>query len=110
MSENESKAFGHMNLDDEGNSIELRQDNLSLYTHIGRYALYDHVYLRVDDTSGYYFWNTAPQYEVLKKAVEDNDCFQVLNMPEATENDQEMYIRHNTVDLDDCYPEEWDEE
>lgn len=55
------KPFAHVTA--EGERHEARQDNTSLYRHMGMYAIYDHVFVQISDRQGIYLWSDNKSYD-----------------------------------------------
>lgn len=93
------ERIGQINKD--GREFELNTDNVSLFQHVERYAMYDHAYIRLpedfDDsgeTKAMYVWktlgHTALFYTLLEDALKDiPDAERHLNMRSAVKADTE---------------------
>ena len=103
MSEN-PPSFDRIRVNDI--EYELNRDNTSLYTYIGRAALYDHIY--IETPNGAYQWRYDPlkgteseQYNYLKQKVIENECPLHLNLKHQDDYDVEIYMQHAEPDWDD---------
>ena len=101
------EPFGHLNVN--GERHEMRQDNTSLFRHLGHAAIYDHVFIVLPNERGAYIWNGMEHYERLATLAVENECTLHLNLPEAGEADQKAYMNYALRDLGsfDTVPEEW---
>lgn len=95
---------------------ELTRDNAFVFTHLGKLAIYDHLYVKTGGSNAVYLWRFAPStgqevslYHHIKPKALENDCQSFLNLKEVNEKDIETYVRHATEDLKDT-PPEWTEE
>lgn len=91
---------------------ELRRDNTTLYTFLGKAALYDHVFIVTDpeEPTGFYMWNDHPAYPGVADFMFTNDYPMHLNMPEVSECDLQGYdrkIERMCADIGDSVPAEW---
>lgn len=103
-----SESIGRINMD--GEKHEMTRDNTSVYRHLGRGALFDHLFVMTSEDSGAYIWSHHPQFEELIKRAAEQQCIMHLNLQEVSETDQESYIRHAMSDVGDSFPEEWAKE
>lgn len=104
-----SEAFNTIRVGN--NEIECTQENTSLYTHLGKYALYDHVFIASDEKSGAYVWRGHSQYDELEDQCVTNDCLMIMNRKEPYEGDVAVYLRHALEDADqlEIMVEKWSE-
>ena len=103
-----SEVFGHLNV--AGERVELRQDNVLIYAHLGHYALYNHVFVVTGEGEGAYVWAHHPSYEDLAGLAEENECTMHLNIPQVSELDERTYIKHVMSDVEESesFPEGWE--
>lgn len=94
-----SEVFARLNFND-GEILEARQDNTRLYTHIGRYALFDHIFVVADSERGAYLWCHVEGYNELAVLAVENECELHLNLQEVAKGDREVYERHALADLE----------
>lgn len=89
--------------------VELSRDNTSIYRHLGAAAVFDHLFISIDN-KGAYIWNTHSQYEEIGALAVQNLCTTHLNLQEPAEVDIKNYLAHHTEDIADeelGVPEEW---
>jgi len=94
----ENEVFATLNVGNE--KFEARQDNTAIYRHLGKWALYDHVFVELNEKSGVYIWNTNQFYEDLALLAVEHECTLHLNIQEPSEVDIKAYIKHHTGDKD----------
>lgn len=101
------EAFDKIRVKDK--DIECTQENTSLYTHLGKYALYDHVFVRTHDDGGAFVWRHHSQFDELADKCITNDCLAIMNQKEPNERDVETYVKHALEDSDqvDKILEQW---
>lgn len=94
----------------DGEMHEVNQDNATVYNHLGRLAIFDHVFVTLSENSGVYVWKHNPAYEALAARAVENACILHLNLQEVSEVDMKAYMRHVTADLEssDTIPENWE--
>lgn len=100
------EGFAKITLPD-GREMEMTPENTHLYRHIGRFALFDHIFFITGEAGGIYFWQHHHMYQTLAALVVENECPLHLNIQEVSEIDQRYYLQHNTRDLGDTIPEGW---
>lgn len=102
-----SEHIANINIDNEVR--EMTTENTSLFQHIGKYALYDHLFVVLAEDQGIYFWKHHSSYEGLAVAAVEAGAPLHLNIQEPTEFDVNNYLRHVTRDLNgsDTMPEDW---
>lgn len=105
MSEKRERVFGEVPVGDE--IVELRGENVTLYRHLGNYAVFDHMFVRIGEDSGAYLWRTHTQFHEFATLAVDHDALLVLNIPEVSPADEKAYMGHNLSDLEDTIPEGW---
>lgn len=103
-----SERFGKMNVN--GEKVELTRENVSVFRHLGRYALYDHVFVQTGENEGVYVWAHNSSFEALCEAAAEALCVQHLNLPEVSEQDEKNYMRHALADMESIegFPTEWE--
>ena len=85
-----SESFADINFSN-GETVKASRHNMSLYTHFGKGALYDHLWVKRDKDFGSYIWAQHPP---------ENPSYALL-APIAVENDIEMHINIQKVSEDD---------
>lgn len=104
-----SEAFFEIRVGDT--DVEMRQDNTTIFRHLGNAAMFDHLFVNFGESAGAYMWATHSQYEEVSELAEAALCVQHLNLPEAAECDVNAYVRHNTDDIETFQiPGEWIDE
>lgn len=92
----------------EGGEVEATAENTSLYTHMGKLALYDHVWIRVDGEHGARIWENQPPenpiYTLLAPLVVESGAELHLNIRDPSQSDTDAFEKAITKDLD-TYPE-----
>lgn len=103
------EPFAHLNVN--GERHEMRQDNTSLFRHLGHHAIYDHVFILLPEDRAAYIWNGMEGYDALATAAVENECTLHLNLPEAGDMDQQAFMRYMMRDFEttDTVPEDWDQ-
>lgn len=104
----EKEVFAKLNLPDT--TVECRRDNTSLYTHIGRLAVFDHVFVTFQEeesVKGIYVWENNDGFKSLAQDALNNRCEAHLNLDKVNEFDVQNYMEQATQDLGDTFPEEW---
>lgn len=91
-----------------GERHEARRDNASLFRHLGRHAIFDHVFLQTSENTGAYIFNHINGYEELSEFMMRNGYPMHVNLPEASQLDQDAYMRFATQDMADTFPEDWE--
>jgi len=86
---------------------EANTENTSVWLHVGHLAVYDHIYITVDEARVAYVWNDESHYQALLKAAIAAKAEIHANMREAAERDVDAYMRHHTEDLGDTVPDNW---
>ena len=100
-----SEVFGHLNV--AGERLELTRDNVTIYTHLGRYALFNHVFVTTPEDQGVYIWAHHPNFTELAELAEANQCVIHANLPQVSEFDENAYVAHAMSDVGDTLPEDW---
>jgi hypothetical protein len=96
-----------------GEDLEARRDNASLFTFMGELACYDHVFIvSLDDeenTVYNYIFCSNDSYDELRQALQDNDYTQHLNMNEVADMDVRSFESHHYRDIrsSDFAPDAW---
>ena len=109
---NEKDPVARLNLPN-GETFEARRDTASLYTFMGKLAIYNHVYcydVRDNEVQqSFYIFNFVDGYRELAEYMQENDYTQHLNLTEISRSDTEAYERAALHDLhtSDTFPEEW---
>ena len=96
-----------------GERFEVRRDTASLYTFMGKLAVYNHVYCYDiyggERQQSFYIFDFVDGFDELAEYMIQNDYPMHLNMPEASKSDIEAYERGALSDLTrmDSFPEGW---
>lgn len=93
-----------------GQEFLARRENTSLFRHLGKHAIFDHVFLQTGENEGAYIFNHVGGYEELSDYMMQNGYPMHVNLPEASPLDQDAYMRAATQDLGDSFPEDWEAE
>lgn len=102
----------------DGREFEMTPDNATLFTFIGRLAMYDHVFLETgepkdDDTMiGTYVFNQAEAYPQLSSFMVEYDYPMILNRRDVPQCDQDAYGRYvdqvaSKEEIPDTFPDDW---
>lgn len=91
--------------------LELTPENTALYIHIGRYALFNHLFIKVDEQSGFYLWCHENGYDELSESGVEAEIPLHVNLQQVNPNDEAQYMKEATHDLyaSDSFPESWSE-
>lgn len=95
-----------------GEDVEMRRDNTTLFRHLGHAAVYDHIFITLSEEplKYTYVFQDNPGYEPLRQFLERHDYPQHINLTDAAECDKNVYVALQLQDLtQDSYPEAWDE-
>ena len=101
-----SEVFAHLNFPN-GERIEVTRDMARLYTHLGNYAVYDHVFIITDQEAlkGTYIWAQIPPdnptYESLAPAVATNGCELHIQLRKPSKEDVKNFEKHASTDEDE---------
>lgn len=116
MSENTPEANEPaMYLTFGGEEYEVRRENASLYMFLGNLALYNHVFIHLEDNPdsgdaiGTYVFSMHDQFESIRDYMMDNDYPLHANLLEVAECDLQAYddmIKQAVQDVD-TVPEDW---
>lgn len=96
-----------------GETFEARRDTATLWTFLGRLAIYNHIHCHETDDKevkqSFYIFNHVNGYDTLAKYMVENQYPMILNQTEVSKTDQEAYIRSATADLNRLshIPDEW---
>lgn len=96
-----------------GEVFEARRDTASLYTFMGKLALYNHIFCYdVQDNEvqqSFYIFDFVGGYGELARYMSENEYPMHLNLPEISKSDVEAYERAVLRDLavTDGVPEDW---
>ena len=98
-----SETFATLNFSD-GEHIDATRQNTSLYSHIGKGALYDHVWVKRDDNTGAFIWAQQPPnnpaYEALAPVAIKNGVEMHINIRKVAESDLKAFGRAAMCDLE----------
>ena len=110
---NESEPVAKLTLPN-GETFEARRDTASLYTFMGKLAIYNHVYcydVRDNEVQqSFYVFNFVNGYQELSEYMKENEYPQHLNLPEISRSDVEAFERASLHDLAtmDSFHEDWE--
>jgi hypothetical protein len=90
-------------------------ENTTLFTHLGRLAMYDHIFLQTgsednDIILGTYVFNTHSSFEGMADFMMDNHYPMILNKLEAADCDVQAFnrmIEQQAGDLEQGVPDDW---
>ena len=91
-------------------AYELNRLNSTLYSFLGRLAVYNHVFYHGtedEDSDKFYIFEYQKSFAPIAQYMAENDYPMILNQPEVSVTDQEAYMRSATRDLGNGLPEEW---
>jgi len=92
-----------------GNEIEMTSENVTLYRHLGRHAVYDHLFVSTGEASGLYLWNSHSQYEEIATRALELGATAHINIQEPAACDVRNLIASASTDIDssDSFPQSW---
>lgn len=102
-----------INIRADGETVEARRENTTLYTHLGQLALYNHVFVVTDEEApaGFYIWAAFHNnFDQIAQYMFENDYPMHLNMQGLSQLDLDAFDRHVTMtcaDVDNGVPENW---
>lgn len=116
MSEREPKpeSFGELAFSD-GEVVPLTADNIKLYTHMGKLAIYDHLWAVLDDkeSKGVYIWAQDPpdnqQYLDLASVAVQHGIEMHIHQRYVSDGDKAAFDSRALADSGDFFPESWEE-
>lgn len=92
-----------------GNDVrEATTENTSVWHHLGHLAMFDHVYISIDECHAAYVWRDEPHYPDLLKSAVAAKAEIHKNLREVSEQDMDAFLRHHTEDLGNTIPEGWE--
>lgn len=104
MNEHEPIHFANLNLPD-GERLEITTDNIRLYRHIGKYAVYDHLFVTAGEEQGIFIWAQQPpdntNYSNLAPLAVENGIEMHLNIRQPSVGDIETFERHSFQGLEE---------
>jgi hypothetical protein len=97
-----SESFATITFDN--GEVEASSENTALYTHIGRHALLDHVWIDTGNGYGTRIWSQIPPdnsvYHLLAPLVVKSGAELHLNIREPNKSDQESFDKAVIADID----------
>lgn len=100
---NENEPVARLNLPN-GEVFEAKRESAHLYTFLGKYALYNHVYcFDIQDNEvqqAFYIFDFIQGFDELASYMVENDYPLMLNQLEPTKGDMEAYERAVLKDID----------
>ena len=101
----------HLEMHD-GSDFEATRDNTSLFRHLGKYAIYDHVFIvtNEEESRGTYVFSVHHTFEQMANYMAENRYPMHLNLTEAAQCDIDAWERMIQLDVEsdgDFVPEEW---
>lgn len=103
--------FAYINFD--GETVAATRENTIIYMHLGRNALYDHVFVTWSEREiGAYIWAQEPpenpNFVALLHAAEENECEMHVNIQSPSERDVEAFGKAAMRSMSfDEVPKEW---
>lgn len=93
-------------------TYDLRREDLTVYTFLGRAAVFNHVfstYQHEGQTKGAWTFAYEELHGPLSRFAEENNSLMILNADTPSPRDVEVYVRKQTRDLrgTEGVPEEW---
>lgn len=97
----------------DGEEHEVRSDNTSVFTFLGKWAMFNHIYIGVDgEPDGIFIWEKDPMsgrsidmYDFLMPKAIENGCKAFLDAPEPEAVDFDAYTAYASVDIGDFPPD-----
>lgn len=92
----------------------MKPENSSLFTFMGRLAMYDHVFLTTNPDEGvgtYIFASFNEAYQPLAEAMIDQEFPAHINLTDVADCDKSAFenmLRHSLEDVSDFVPDEWE--
>jgi len=104
----ERQRIGHVSLG--GERHEMNNENTSVFRHLGAQALFDHLYIKVDENTAGYIWSDNKAYTSLSHAAEQAGAAMHVNLREVHPADRTAYETQALRDLQstDGVPKGWD--
>ena len=109
----ENEPIARLGLPD-GETFEARRDTATLWTFLGRLAIYNHIHCHETDgeevKQSFYIFNFVEGYDRLAAYMAENNYPMILNQTEVSVTDQEAYdraVRATFGDIGDYVPDEW---
>lgn len=102
-----------MRLTTQFGEVEAKRDNSALFRYIGKLAIYDHVFVTLDDENGmgFYVFSLNPHFERMSMYMLQNGYESHINMREVAECDKRSYDEaigaYINDTLDGGIPEDW---
>lgn len=83
--------------------------NTTLFTHLGRLALYDHVFCQNEEDKGFYIFKFVDGYDKLSEYLMENSYPAHVNLVSVADCDIDAYDRaiKNSVEDLDYVPDDW---
>ena len=97
----------------DGTESEATRANTSLFRHMGHYAIYDHVFIVLDEekSHGTYIFSNSLMYPQIVQFMVENEYPMHLNLQTAADCDiqawEHMVSQDAASDLESGIPEEW---
>lgn len=101
----------------DGSTFEAIRENTTLFTHLGRLACFDHVFIHThgeleDQIVGTYVFRDNDQFEDMAAYMWENDYPMILNRLAVSDCDriawENMVAREVEYDLENGVPEGWE--
>ena len=88
----------------ENGEVEATTENTSLYTHMGRHAIIDHLWIDTGDNYGVRIWAQLPPdnpvYAELAPVVVESGAELHINIRTPSKSDQDSFDKTSVRDLD----------
>ena len=92
------------NITFENGEVEATTENTALFTHIGRHAIIDHVWVDTGDGYGLRIWAQLPPdnpiYSQLAPVVAESGAELHINIRTPNKSDQESFDKTSVRDID----------
>lgn len=102
---------GHLLLHTPAGEIRLDRYNSALFTHIGKLAMYDHVFVQkdMDDETmfGSYLFRHNPSFGHIASWMVENDLPMHLNFTEVAETDMDAFNQSIAHEAEEPIPDGW---
>lgn len=104
-----AEKIGNINAGDR--RFEMTTENTSLWRHLGHLAIFDHVYVQLNEKEAIYLWESIDQtkeaYNLVAPVVVQKGGEIYLNLRKVASDDVKAYEHAATHDLGDGVPESW---
>jgi len=93
-----------------GERFEATKENLSVFRHIGKYALYNHCFLEINGNQGIYIWAEMEGHDDLASVAVENECALHLNIQEVADVDRKAFEKQaiKAFSIPDSLPDDFE--